>query len=711
MNDINQSLIAQILKKSPDSCFFNGLEGRLSNAGNMILPERFSEESVNLFLDAEKHPVMSQGHLLFLFRMRIVSEALVYKRKDWLYFLSQKKYLSLITGIPDEKACLYSWTFIPCLFANQSDSFVRFILCGTINSSDRKIITPEWGRQLMDHDFSQSVRNAFDLLHESSGITFELCCVPVCVFSGSALFNGDSAGLAIYIGIRSLLEKRKYPSKTAATGRIRNGDIQAAGFINQKMERAKNEGFSFFVYPSENRMIDTGSAYPLQCFQADSPDMAFIIPELESLGTGTVNIIYDCLSSPEKFASLCGSLPEISLTPFQNRIENVANEISASSGLFKKFIPNFRQLVKSSKYRTASDISKSFNRAVESSTSIDPVSMAGWFIINLEMANHEGKVDLASQYLEKARICMPEALRTTEGRQLFNWLGNYEFVHKRHNYYDFRTEMPEKFPALIETAEKIFAITTADIQGASEPALASIYGTIAQNYAFCGPDFINESISCSIKSIETFGGVHSGEIPEHAKEDCLRQYSYMTYAFLDAENFTEAERHLLLYLERNSFNEIMHDPGRLSEWQHSVLIRFLASVYNESFFNNYLSFCQNRQYDFVADRHPWQLWFYNMAKCAVNAGMTELSMKFAYRSLEICESEASGDTVRVMSLLPLTILYKKENHILDSKIIKAKNLAINLNRNHFLPLNGSEPEDIMRTVSDNTDVLFPFSYR
>lgn len=55
--------------------------------------------------------------------------------------------------------------------------------------------------------------------------------------------------------------------------------------------------------------------------------------------------------------------------------------------------------------------------------------------------------------------------------------------------------MPEKFPELIEKAEKIFAITTADIQGASEPALASIYGTIAQNYAFCGPDFINESIS------------------------------------------------------------------------------------------------------------------------------------------------------------------------------------------------------------------------
>lgn len=158
------------------------------------------------------------------------------------------------------------------------------------------------------------------------------------------------------------------------------------------MERAKKEGFTFFVYPSENLMIETGSAYPLQCFQASSPDMAFVITELEKSGTDTVNIIYDCLSSPEKFASLCGSLPEISLAHFQNRIENVANRISASSGLFKKFIPNFRQLVKSSKYRTASDISKSFNRVVESSGSIDPVSKIEWFIINLEMANHEGKV-------------------------------------------------------------------------------------------------------------------------------------------------------------------------------------------------------------------------------------------------------------------------------------------------------------------------------
>lgn len=89
----------------------------------------------------------------------------------------------------------------------------------------------------MDHDFSQSVQDAFDLVHEVSDSTFELCCVPICVFSGSALFNGDSAGLAIYIGMRSLLEKRKYPLKTAATGRIKNGEIQAAGFINQKMEK------------------------------------------------------------------------------------------------------------------------------------------------------------------------------------------------------------------------------------------------------------------------------------------------------------------------------------------------------------------------------------------------------------------------------------------------------------------------------------------
>jgi hypothetical protein len=464
-------------------------------------------------------------------------------------------------------------------------------------------------------------------------------------------------------------------------------------------------------------MITSDNDYSKRCFQVKDLNGAVLLSEIGILGIETVNKIHDCLASPEKFASLCNTFPDIGFECAGNLINGLVADIVASPSLLKKFILNFRAIAESARYTAACFLESAFNEVIESSPDISPVIKAEWFCINLEIANHTGGVSLSDKWAKKAREVIPDAVKHPEGRIYFSALHNYEFVYRRHNQYHFYPDMPDEFTRLIEKLEKHFAQISSEFEGASDPVLGSIFGTIAQNYGFCGPDFLDKSIHYSKKAITTFGGNHAASLSGQTgqnKDDCLRQYNYMTYAYLDAVNFSDAEKHLLLYLEKDSLEDAVLAMASFSEWEHAMFTRFIADTENRDLFHSYLIFCEINGYRFVSDKHPWQLWFYNMARCAEKAGRKALIKNFASKSIRICGLNHSGSTMNVMALLPLSMLYAQnmiDKNVLINTYDHVAETAFSLNPSFFSSLKNDTLENNLTSITKKAGIFFPFSYR
>jgi hypothetical protein len=330
------------------------------------------------------------------------------------------------------------------------------------------------------------------------------------------------------------------------------------------------------------------------------------------------------------------------------------------------------------------------------------------------MANHSGNVEDAKKWTEKSKKLMHEAVRTPEGRILLKWLSNHEFVDNRHNHFDFRPEIPEGLPELIKKAEKIFSIETDGHVGAAEPSLAAIYGTIAQNYGFCGPLFLQETFGYSKKAIERFGGMYGADMPENYREDCLRQYSYITYACLDAGDFENAKKHLLLYFACASLEQVSQIFSSFSEWHHALFSRFIADTQNSSLFCTYIHFLMDKASSITSENHPWQLWYFNMARCAWLEKKLDQAKNFAIESLTLCENKGPGNTISVMGLLPLSFLYA--NRMIYEPVKEKFDLfsetALKINPNFFkCSEKNKSMESILECVHKTPQQFFPFSYR
>ena len=76
--------------------------------------------------------------------------------------------------------------------------------------------------------------------------------------------------------------------------------------------------------------------------------------------------------------------------------------------------------------------------------------------------------------------------------------------------------------------------------------LGCYYGTMMQHYAFCGPKYLKKSLDYSDKSVRAF----SGGTDIFNNSECLRQYGYRVYAYLDAGDHESAENALLLIVPK-----------------------------------------------------------------------------------------------------------------------------------------------------------------
>jgi tetratricopeptide (TPR) repeat protein len=334
-----------------------------------------------------------------------------------------------------------------------------------------------------------------------------------------------------------------------------------------------------------------------------------------------------------------------------------------------------------------------------------------WCIGCISLANHRGDIQGAEPWRTPAERLL-ERVRDDDKLEYLN----HRLVGERFNRYDFRPEIPADIVALLEIEERRQAISPRDNRN-----LGAIYGTIAQNFGFCGPAYLAE--------LRRYAGLASAAFGNRHQVETLRSRAYLLYGLLDAGLFDEAAAELNAYLgiqEGSGLNaamanlaHLLHtDPDR-NAYQAAVTCRVLADIGRDGITDGSLGHLALVAGKTVQRKqHPWQLTALNLGRLYRLLGDEKAAERLLQHALDICL--AGETTMRAMALLPLAELHRmgaagEWDYALAREIGQLLREGVDLNSAHFQMLFREpaqpDPRTMLAAVYDLRHTLFPFSYR
>jgi hypothetical protein len=324
--------------------------------------------------------------------------------------------------------------------------------------------------------------------------------------------------------------------------------------------------------------------------------------------------------------------------------------------------------------------------------------------LQLTNGNRQGRVDSSDVWSRLSGELLCHVTASERGLDLKAAHWNREIV-QRNGRYDFRTELPEAIREMMESLKEFDRLKRRHSPEAISLSLAKLYGTIAQNYGFCGPRYLREVQQHVALAQQAFGG---GAVRE-AVDDWRRQFGYLFYALLDAGETEQAGEALREYTGLSPPRYREKDLDGLNPYQHAAIARFAAE--SGKVLPEYLKWVSRRVFD-IPIQHPWQLWL-NNAGLFLDGG----AMKRAAWSRSVELSLRLGITATPVALLPLSNLWQTglwEQSKLESQTLAVMNVFASrrLCSHHFEELReGTSWEDILATVVAYRGRLFPFTYR
>lgn len=363
-----------------------------------------------------------------------------------------------------------------------------------------------------------------------------------------------------------------------------------------------------------------------------------------------------------------------------------------------------------------------------------------WCSFNIGIASHEGRAshenDDTAEGTWRLKIVPFEKKVVERYPKYFSYFVNcFYFVNNRHDAYDFRPEIPAEFDKIRELLESGYK----KIKGVNL-AMGEMYGTIAQNYAFCGSKFLAKTEEYVDKAQHAFGGGDEPKPDTHI-DDHQRSFATLVGAYIDAGELEKARSALFKYLgisyEDSRAWNTLKPFADFNSYEYYVTVRFLAEIFDVDGFEEdkegavkfiHSSFAKLENHKGVVKPgdHPWQLWSYNLGRLALRLADFKEDEKVKYRGLAKKSLEKSlhlsavlreKETIYVMQLLPLSALY--EAGIIDVSKLNPANEIIDLiekstflNKDHFKNLlTIKEPEGVLDEIAKQTMRYFPFNYR
>jgi hypothetical protein len=325
--------------------------------------------------------------------------------------------------------------------------------------------------------------------------------------------------------------------------------------------------------------------------------------------------------------------------------------------------------------------------------------------LQVTLANHQGLTDESEFWAALSEELAPNVAVYENSLSSQSDRLNRELVNERHNRYIFRPELPDNVCECLESLKTFQKLGKGFYSETVASPLGRFYGTIAQNYGFCGSAYLDKVETYVGLAQEAFGG---GQVPEY-EQDWRRQFNYLFYAYLDAETHEKARQALENYLGEKIEDLTMDRLDKLHGYEHAALVRYFAETQVCEAF--YLDWSLTHWMDRPM-QHPWQLWLTNLGHLLEEEW---LKREVWERALQLCLK--LGPTVQAMALLPLADLWEHKLVPWDRLERKTTDVlnrlrASSLNVDHFHPLleSRSWAEALHRTLARRKDI-FPFSYR
>ncbi len=631
---------------------------------------------------------------------------------EWLEWARNR--LSFADHLPDavlDDPCPGRWRVAAVLAVGGRNAHLRYFLAGPAPKSGSRIIWPDWADALFSDPAADAIRMAGEAVQIlfPGRESFSFCCFPLAPANGRVQFTGPSLGLPIALAMAAVEGEIRLSSKVAATGAVDpNGKVLPVGQIEEKASGAKGF-FDVLICPGDNLYENELSG--IRLLPVHTLAQAWMAANLYGPERMSELILFsEMLKDPRTFIGNLEKVPHDWLAWARHRgmTEPVTRKIAAVPVLFAGLARQLERCVRESRTLAAEALSSLISpETLAASAEEAPLSAFRWCSMNLSLFNHLGQVRRAKDWAQKAAAYLATAARADITVVADHY--NHHFV-ACHNRYEFSPDLPPELVKILKLLEAQYALQC-DFGCPTHPALGRLYGSISQNFGFCGPGWLDSMIGYSRKARKALG---EGAVREY-KEEWLRHYNYLTYALLDAGDLRGAQKTLLACFEArfwDALQEIIQERfSDLTKWQHALFARYAADTGEGDFYDE---ICRTRLLHPPRAEHPWQLWSFNMGRIGMRRGRKKAAAARFEQSLELCRSPHFGSTVRVMTLLPLSGLYDLRAITAEGAIRSREavmDAVAQLNQAHFRMVQDLPFDGLLARIRKAPQVLFPFNYR
>ena len=662
--------------------------------------------------------------LLSLFHLHLVTALLQTPEPEFQKarrFLSDHLDFTLVPGFippPENKEVWYS---VPMILTGSGRACVCHMILGKTASPGFPDLMPAWALPLFDPAALAAVRTAARAARDLCGTPgdFRLVCYPLTQppasgpGAGPPRFQGSSLGLPLALGFAALLNGHSPPPSVAATGRItKQGDIFAVGRLDVKKSGLETLRFKALIHPSD------GSGFcpsgPLTCLPVSTLSQAYALFSLYAPeSTQNLMLLSACLEDPEVLAKNIGSLPCAWLEWIvrhglaRTAIESLTDDpllFAACTDIFLQKTGAFD----TSHARAVQALVP--EQAIQEHTRTVPLSVFKWCTASLALANHCGDVETAEHWEATGQSLCDKIFGMDP--DLVADFYNHALV-ARHNRYHFSPQLPKTLIRLLSFLETLYG-PKCEFGCPTYPVLGRLYGTLMQHSAFCGPEYLDQTLAFFHKAVQALGQDRVIEF----REEWRRQYNYLTYALLDAGDRAGASQSLLAYFDcarMDDLADLICTPDiPFTPWQTALAARYFAENAPhpdlDRIFNPLL---QKFQSD-PGSAHPRQLTAFNLGRTALALGQASRAVSLLHQSMDLCFSSDAGPTIRVMALLPISFLQDsalpppQQIHTWEQTIRSA---ASRLDTSHFSQVLNTPLMEIRSRIRQTPAVWFPFNYR
>jgi hypothetical protein len=609
------------------------------------------------------------------------------------------------------QATLGRWVAVPVLLTGD-EVLVRYFIVGWMAGRSDLDLLPSWARTLLEDSAAQAVRCAAGIAKAclKSSKKGSFFCYPLTVANQRTQFNGISLGLGLALGFLQASSGEPLSSFLACSGGLGpDGRVAPVGQLAEKFEGAENHGFKVFMFPaSQSAELP---ARPVELLPVTDIAEAWMLARLYSPGNSR-----ELLTLAGMLKDPCSLVNNLELVEprwiewaHQNgKLDGCLPQLLKSGKLLELYVHKVQDTLDVWKLDAAEIYSRFLPVAhLKHAISGSPLAAFRFCAARLDLCNHRGDIAGADEWAAMAKSLLSYARKADVAAAA-------DFLNKRfislHNRYVFQPKLPRDIRTTLACLEARYR-AQCDGGGLADRALAALYGSIAQNFGFCGPNYLKSCEEYAGLAFQAFGNM---EVAEYA-EDLLRQCACLVYACLDAGKFNQACEQLFFYLGVHSWQDLQASTRleTLSRWQHAALARYLADAGEAEQKVHYLKWVLEQDRDSAERSHPWQLWANNLGRIASELGELDAAAEFFHKSLNLCRAKAHGPTVRVMALLPLAGLNQigRRPDDIKSTLQTIRQAAQAVNPDYFKMVLEKSDDEVLEEIRHRPQTLFPFSYR